>query len=86
LTEAVILQIVEAVAGGISEIIKSLCAVEHLEFVERAVLHVWRKSLASQSFPNAFGLGVRVGEGADHDWSSVEAANIVESNTYWNQL
>lgn len=63
---AVVLQVVEPVAGRVAQVLKHIRRMDHRHLGQRAVLDVSRHMLAAQAVPDALSLGAGVGEGEDH--------------------
>jgi hypothetical protein len=75
LAKPVIPQVMEAIAGRKFKVVEARGRIKHEELYKCTLLHIRRKFFAPQTLPNALGLGVRVGEGADHGLTRVTALN-----------
>ena len=75
---AVLLQLVQAVAGRIAQVVSVLRLVEHPELGERAGLDVGGHMLAAQAVPDALGLGAGVGEGANYSLKIADGKQLAE--------
>jgi hypothetical protein len=71
LADPILLQLVEAVAGRVSKVVKRLRRFEHDQLRPRSDLNFRRQLPAALTIPDA--LGFLVGEASDHDAVSITA-------------